>query len=196
MFVLEMLRDALCLFHLDLFGRGVQRVVGFAAFRRATHVSGGMRERNTRFGQPDKFDRLLRGDGEWERFRIGQTNVFAGKNDDAPRDETEIFTGMQHFREPVYRAFFVRSAHAFDKCADCVVVRVAGAIVDHGFLLNAFLGNSEREMNYARAVAGGVDLSSEGCFSLETAGLTAAGTTASSGRRSRARLDICGRPRR
>jgi len=30
-------------------------------------------------------------------------------------------------------------------------VRIAGAIVHHCFLLDAFLGNSEREMNYAVA---------------------------------------------
>ena len=71
MLVLEVFRHALCLFHLDLFGRGVERVVGFAAFRRATHVSGGMRQRNTRFGQPDKFRGLLRRNGEWLCFWIG-----------------------------------------------------------------------------------------------------------------------------
>src|SRR5438445_8029750 len=38
MFVLKMLRNAFCLFHFDRFGRGVQRVVGFPAFGRTTHV--------------------------------------------------------------------------------------------------------------------------------------------------------------
>ena len=55
--------------------------------------------------------------------------------------------GVQHFREPVDRAFFVGSAHAFDERADRVVVRVADAIVDDGLLLDAFLRDREREMN-------------------------------------------------
>ena len=59
---------------------------------------------------------------------------------------------MQHFREPIHGAFFIRSAHAFNERADRVVVRVAGAIVHDGFLLNAFLGNSERKMNCAARI--------------------------------------------
>jgi hypothetical protein len=34
---------------------------------------------------------------------------------------------------------------------------IARAIVDHRFLLKAFLGDRERETNFARTVAGGVD---------------------------------------
>jgi hypothetical protein len=49
MFVLKTLPDALCLFHLDLFSRGIQRVISFAAFLCATHVSSGMRQRNSCF---------------------------------------------------------------------------------------------------------------------------------------------------
>ena len=103
-------------------------------------------------GHPDKFHCLLRRDRERQRFRISEADVFARENDDAPRDETKIFAGMQHFREPVDRAFFIRSAHAFDERTDRVVVRVADAIVDDGLLLDAFLRDRELEMN--NAVAG------------------------------------------
>ena len=71
-------------------------------------------------------------------------DVFACENDNPPRDEAKIFAGVQHFREPIHRAVFVRRAHAFDERADRVVVRVARAIIDDRFLLNAFFGNSER----------------------------------------------------
>ena len=108
-----------------------------------------MRQRDSRFGHADEFHRLLRRDREWQRFRIGKADVFARKDYDASRDETEIFAGMQHFGEPVHRAFFVRGAHAFNERADRVVVRVAGAIVNDRFLLNAFLGNLKRERNCA-----------------------------------------------
>jgi hypothetical protein len=147
MFVLQALRDTLGLFHLDLFSRGIQRLVGFATFRRAAHVSGGMRERNTRFRHPDKFHGLLGGDRKWQRFRIGQADVFARENDDPTRDEAEIFAGVEHFREPVHGTLFIGSTHAFDKRADRVVMRVAGTIVNYRFLLNAFLGDREREVN-------------------------------------------------
>src|SRR6266536_2414439 len=71
MFVLQMLRDTLGLFHFDLFDCGVQRVVRFATFGCAAHVSGRMRERDARFWHADKFHRLLRRDCQLQRFRIG-----------------------------------------------------------------------------------------------------------------------------
>src|SRR4029077_1301365 len=40
MLVLKLLGHGFGLFRLDLFGRGVQRIVRFAAFGRATHISG------------------------------------------------------------------------------------------------------------------------------------------------------------
>ena len=111
-----------------------------------------MRERNARLGHTDKFHRLLRRDGQRQCIRIGEADVFASKNDDASRDETEIFAGMEHFSEPVHRAFFIGRTHAFDKRADGIVVRVALAIIDDGLLLDAFLGDCEREVNCAARV--------------------------------------------
>ena len=100
-------------------------------------------------GSADELDRLLRGDGERQRLRIGQPDVFARENDNAPRDETKVFAGVQHFREPVDRALLVGRAHAFDEGADRVVMRVALLVVDDRFLLNAFLRDFDREMNDA-----------------------------------------------
>src|SRR5207244_3484503 len=82
-----------------------------------------------RLRHPDKFHRLLRRDRKRQRFRVSKANVFTCKNHNPPRDETEIFPRVQHFCQPVHRAFFIRSAHAFDERADGVVVRVADAIV-------------------------------------------------------------------
>src|SRR6266511_3151715 len=53
--VFEMFWDTFCLFCFDSFGCGVQRVVGFAAFRCAAHVSSSVPERDARFGHADKF---------------------------------------------------------------------------------------------------------------------------------------------
>ena len=165
MLVLKMLGHGFGLFRLDLFGRGVQGIVRFAAFGCATHVSCRVRERDARLRHPDKFDRLLRRDRKLQRFGVSKTNVFTCENHNPPRDKTEIFPGVQHFRQQVHRAFFIRSAHAFDKRADGVVVGVAVAIVNDGLLLDAFLGNCEREVNHRFVVAGGVD---PGGFSAAT----------------------------
>ena len=100
-----------------------------------------------RFGHSDKLDRVLGRDCQRERFRIGETDVFARENYDSPRDETEILASVQHFREPIHRAFLIRPAHAFDERADRVVVCVAGAIINDCLLLNAFLGNCECEVD-------------------------------------------------
>src|SRR5947207_9671527 len=147
-FILEMLGNARRPLRFDFFSRGIERVVSFAAFWRAAHVSSRVRKRNSRFGQANKFHGLLRGDRQWQRLRISEADVFARKNDDTPRDEPEIFAGMEDFCQPVHRAFFIGRAHTFDKRADRVVVRVARAIIDDRFLLNAFFSNSHGEMNY------------------------------------------------
>src|SRR5207249_2925524 len=125
-----------------------------------------------------KFHGLLRRDRQWQCFGISETDIFARENNDAPRDEPEILAGVEHFREPIHGAFFIRSAHTFDERTDRVVVRVASAIVYHRLLLYAFLGNSEREMNHACAVAGGDDPGIKRMrqfFTLRTTGLTEAG---------------------
>src|SRR6266480_2165030 len=104
-FVLEMLGDARRPLRFDFFSRGIERVVSFAAFWRAAHVSSRVRKRNSRFGQANKFHGLLRCNSEWQRLRISEADVFARENDNTPRDETKIFAGVQHFSEPIHRAF-------------------------------------------------------------------------------------------
>ena len=146
MFVLQFFGHAFGLFGFDLLRRGAKRLVGFAIFWRATHVGGRVGEGNARFRHSDELDGLLRCDGERQRFGIGQADIFARKDDDASRDEAKVFAGVQHFREPVNRAFLVGRAHALDESADRIVVRVADAIVDDGFLLDAFLRDCEIEM--------------------------------------------------
>src|SRR5581483_9518196 len=111
------------------------------------HVGCSVPERNSRLGHPYEFHRLLRRNRKLQRLWIGQTNVFARKNDDSPRDEPEIFPRMQHFRQPVHRAFFVRCPHAFNKRADRVIMRIPCTVVHDSFLLDAFFGHLKRELN-------------------------------------------------
>ena len=97
-----MFRNAVC--SDSFFGRGVQRIVGFAAFFRAAHVGGGVGEWNPGFRQTDELNGLLRGDGEGQRLRISQANVLAREDNDAAGNEAKVFSGVQHFCQPVHRA--------------------------------------------------------------------------------------------
>src|SRR5205823_6444943 len=108
---------------------------------------GGVGEGDQRFGQAAGFDGLLGGDGGRERLGVGQADVFAGEDDYPAGDETEVFAGMEHFREPVDGAVLVGRAHAFDEGADGVVVGVALFVVDDGFLLNRIFGDGEGEVD-------------------------------------------------
>ena len=137
------------LFRLDLLCRSPQRLVGFAIFLAAAHVGSRVGEGNSRFRHSNEFNGLLRRDRERQRLRVGQSYIFAGENHDAARDEAKVFAGVQHFREPVNRAFLVGSAHALDESTDCIVVRVARAVVDNRFLLDALFGDCDREMDHA-----------------------------------------------
>jgi hypothetical protein len=73
--------------------------------------------------------------------------ILAREMDDPSRDETKIFTGVQHFRQPIDRSLFIRGAHALYKCADRIVVGLASTVVHDSFLLDAFLRDCEIEMN-------------------------------------------------
>ena len=97
MYVLEVLGHTFSVFRFDLFSCGIQRIVGFAVFGRPAHVSGRMRKRNARFRHADKFHCLLRRNRKLQRFGVRETDIFARKNHDAPRDESEVFAGMKHF---------------------------------------------------------------------------------------------------
>src|SRR6476619_6675990 len=102
---------------------------------------------NARFRHSDKLHRLLRGDCERQRLGISQADIFARKDYDAARDETKIFAGVQHFRQPIDRTFFIRSAHALNEFADRVVMRVTFFVINDRLGLNALLSDLKGEMN-------------------------------------------------
>src|SRR5258707_558043 len=73
----------------------------------ATEVRVGVRERDSGLRHPDKFARLLRRDRKLQRFGVSKANVFTCENHNPPRYETEIFPGVQHFRQQVHRTLFI-----------------------------------------------------------------------------------------
>src|SRR6266513_2860671 len=142
-FVLEILRDLPGLFHLDFFDRGIQLIVSFPALRGAAHVSGGMRQRDSRFGHADEFHRLLRRDREWQRFRIGKADVFARKDYDPSRvlvhlhvviSKSALFVGQraidQHFELLDCERLKSKNLRPRHECAIYVKERVVSSGAD------------------------------------------------------------------
>ena len=68
-------------------------------------------------------------------------------NHDAPGDEARVFAGMNHLRQPVKRRVGVAATHGLDERGNRVVMRVAIAIVNHGFFLDALLGDGQVDVN-------------------------------------------------
>ena len=53
-----------------------------------------MGEGNPCLRHPNEFDGLLSCDRQRKCLRIGKPDVFAGKNNDPPRNKTEVFPAM------------------------------------------------------------------------------------------------------
>src|SRR5699024_1434865 len=56
----------------------------------------GLSERDLRFWPPDELNGLCRGDRRWQRPRLGETDVFAGQNDQPPGKEPWVLSGFGH----------------------------------------------------------------------------------------------------
>ncbi len=85
---------------------GVERV----ALGRGGEVDDGLGEGEAAFGHADEVDRLLRGDADEQRLRIGHADVFAGEADQAAHDVERVFARFEHAREPVERGVGVGAA--------------------------------------------------------------------------------------
>ena len=140
---------------LDVLHGLAERGVGAVGFRRGGEIDRGMGERDAAFRHADEFECLLGGDGDAEGIRIGEADVLAGGNHQTPGDETRILAGVQHLREPVERGIGIRAADGFDEGGGGVVMRVAIGIVGDGFLLDAFLGDFEAQLDASIAARRG-----------------------------------------
>jgi hypothetical protein len=103
-----------------------------------------------RFGHADEMCRLLRGDRNRQRPRIGQADVLAGQNDQATRDEHQVLAGLEHARQPVQGCIRIGAAHGFDEGTDGVVMRIAGLVVDEQPLLDGVLDQRQAQDVAAR----------------------------------------------
>ena len=80
-------------------------------------------------GEPDELDGPGRGVGHHEGQGIGQPDVLAGQDDQAPGDEAGVLARLEHAGQPVQAGVGVRPPDALDEGADLVVV-VVGALVE------------------------------------------------------------------
>jgi hypothetical protein len=96
----------------------------------------------------------MRGVREHESHRVGEADIFRRANHDAARDEARVFAGVNHLRQPVERGVGIAAAHGFDEGGNGVVVRVAIAVINDGFLLDALFGGGE--INVDDAVRAGI----------------------------------------
>ena len=147
MFVPQVLRNSERAALLQIFLRGEQSGVGRVALRRGGQIDRRMGEGDLRFGQPHEFAGLLRGDRHEQRARVGQTDVLACGDDEPTRDETDVFSCVEHFCQPVEGCIGIASPDAFDECADRVVVGIVLRIVDHRLALDAVLDDFPRDVD-------------------------------------------------
>ncbi len=153
--VAEVLGDGESAAGFDVLQGGVDAGVGAVAFGSGGDVNSGVGEGDAGFGHSDEFGGLMGGHGDAEGVAVGEANVFAGGDDDAARDEADVLPCVKHFGEPVEGGVGVGGAHALYKGADGVVMGVAIAIIDDGFLLDGLLGDLEGDVDDAAGVGGG-----------------------------------------
>ncbi len=151
--VFEVLRDGQGAAAADVFERGVDGEVGAVAFVGGGDVDGGFGNRDARFGPTDEFSSLMGGHGEDEGHGIGEADVFGGADEHASGDEAWVFTGMNHFGEPIEGGVGIAAPHGFDEGGNGVVMGVFIAVVNDGFFLDALFGDTERDVD--RTVSSG-----------------------------------------
>ena len=119
------------------------------ALRRRRHVDRRVSQRDPRLGHAHHL-RGARGiHRHAEGIRIRQAHILAGADDDAPGDEADILSGIQHEGQPIERRIGVAAAHRLDEGRNRIVVPVARAIVANGLFLDALLGHRQRHVHHA-----------------------------------------------
>ena len=97
----------------------------------------------------NEFQRVMGVQGDPQSTGIRESDVFRCGDDKTPRDETRVFAGMQHFRQPIQRGIRIGAADGFDESRNRIVMRIAIGIIDHRLALDRFLGDFECQVNHA-----------------------------------------------
>ena len=116
-----------------------------------------MGEGDSSFGHAKKLKGLLGRDGDLEGRGISEADVFGGGDDESTGNKAGVFSGVEHFREPVKGGIRIGSPDGFDEGRDGVVVLVAIGVVEDGFLLDRLSCDGEIENDGAIDGWGGED---------------------------------------
>jgi hypothetical protein len=107
------------------------------------------------FGQSYPIEGLGAGIHHHHGIRVGQAHILPRQNQHPPQDKARIFPGIHHPRQPIHRRIGVRTAQAFDKRANRIEMGIAFLVVQHGPMLNRFLGDAEGEVDDAVGIGQG-----------------------------------------
>lgn len=136
----------------DIGDGGIEGGVGAVGFWGGGEVNGGVGERDAAFGHAEEIEGLLGGEGDSQGVGIGESDVFAGGDDEAAGDKAWVFSGAEHFGQPVEGGIGVAATDGFDKGRGGVVVGVPIGIVNDGLFLDGFGGDIESEVDAALVV--------------------------------------------
>jgi len=75
--------------------------------RRQGEVYGRLGEREIALREADQMRGLLGGRRDHQRLRIGQADVLARQDHDAPGDEHRVLAGVDHPHQPIQRGVWV-----------------------------------------------------------------------------------------
>ena len=106
------------------------RLVHGVALRGRRQIGHRLGQRRVALRHADEVARLLRGDGDGQRLRVGVADVLGGEPHQPPRDVERVLAGLEHAREPVHRGVGVAVAHRLVEGGDQVVVLFARLVVE------------------------------------------------------------------
>ncbi len=96
-------------------------------------------QRQHTFGEAQHRKGLHGGHRQWQRARIGYSDILGGKDDHAAQDKVRVFAGLTQPRQVVHRCIRVRATQRLDKRRDHIVVLVAVFVVAQDFVLQCLL---------------------------------------------------------
>ena len=129
----------------DGLGRGQHGAVGRVRLRGGRQIRRRLRERDPTLGVADEVVRVLGGDRDLQRARVGVADVLGGEDDHPPGHEERILTGLEHAHQPVDGGVGIARSHAFDERGDDVVVLLAALVVAERLLLQRLLDEGQVE---------------------------------------------------
>ena len=111
-------------------------------------VESGLGDRNARFRPADELGGLMGRIRQHQRHGIGQAHIFRRTNDDSPSDEARVFSGFNHFGQPIEGRVRITSSHRFDERRNCIKMAVLIRVINNRLALNALFSDGQRNSDH------------------------------------------------